>query len=69
MKVLTDVGSRGMEAGANIVPKWTLREAVPEEWEVVRVEKEWVLEEGWDVGCIMAVGKAGLRNVHSPGLL
>jgi len=67
MKVLLDAGDRGMGAVANIVPKWVMRGVVKEEWEVVRAEKAGDIEEEWDAGCIMAVGKVGPRNAHSPG--
>jgi hypothetical protein len=69
MKVLQDAGDRDMVVEAGIVPKWVMRATVKEEWEVVLAEKEEAIGEEWDAGCIMAVGKAGLRNAHSLGQL
>jgi len=60
---------RDMEVMVNIAPKWVMREAVPVKEEVVRAEKEWAIEEGWDAGCIMVAEQAGPHNAHSPGPL
>ena len=65
-----------MVDGVNTVREWGMmtvareaRETAQVEWEVVRVEKEWVTEGEWGTGCIMVEGKVVPRNAHSPGQL
>jgi len=66
MKALLDAGDRGMAAGAGIALKWVMKAVVGGEWEGVRVEKEWAIGAGWDVGCIMVAEQADPHSAHSP---